>query len=99
MLILPLLLLSFDPSAIRRAPAGTEVHIRLTTTLGSYASRAGTPIGAVVIAPVKKNGETVLPAGSVVSGRVKGPCAWGLAYPTKPLQSTWNSTRWPCRGP
>ena len=71
MLILPLLLFSFDPSAMRQAPAGTEIHIRLTTTVGSYASRAGTPVSALLIAPVEKDGETVLPAGSVVSGSVK----------------------------
>src|ERR1035438_3316315 len=78
MLILPFLLFSINPSAIRHAPAGTEVHIRLTTTVGSYASRAGTSVSAVLIAPVRADGETVLPAGSVVSGSVKRAARGGL---------------------
>jgi hypothetical protein len=81
MLFLPLLLLSFDPSAIRRAPAGTEIHIRLTTTVGSYASKAGTPLSALLIAPVKEGARTVLPAGSVVSGSVKRAVRVGLGIP------------------
>jgi len=81
MFLLPLLLFSFYPSAIRQAPAGTEVHIRLTTTVGSYASRAGTPVSAVLIAPLKEDGETVLPAGSVVSGSVKRATRVGLGIP------------------
>src|ERR1700691_319074 len=81
MLFLPLLWLSFDPTAIRQAPAGTEVHIRLTTTVGSYASKAGTPVSALLLAPLREDGETVLPAGSVVSGRVKRAVRVGLGIP------------------
>ena len=58
MLILPLLLLSFELSAIRQAPAGTEVHIRLTITVGSYTSESGRPVSAVLIAPVMVDGQT-----------------------------------------
>ena len=54
----------------RQAPIGAQFHIRLTSAIGSYGSRAGVPIRAVVIAPVVVNGETVVPAGSVVAGRV-----------------------------
>src|ERR1017187_10253609 len=78
MLILPFLLFPINPPAIRQAPAGTQVHIRLTTTVGSYASRAGTRVSAVLIAPVMVDGETVLPAGSVVSGNVKRAARVGL---------------------
>jgi hypothetical protein len=78
MLILPFLLFSISPAALRHAPAGTEVHIRLTTTVGSYASRAGTRVSAVLIAPVLVDGETVLPAGSVVSGKVRRAARVGL---------------------
>jgi hypothetical protein len=53
------------------APAGTQLHIRLTSTVGSYASRVGSPVSAILIAPVVVGGETVLPAGGTVSGRVK----------------------------
>jgi hypothetical protein len=78
MLILPLLLFPIHAPAIRQAPAGTEVHIRLTTTVGSYASRAGTRVSAVLIAPVMVDGETVLPAGSMVAGDVKRAARVGL---------------------
>jgi hypothetical protein len=78
MLILPFLLFSMNPPAIPQAPAGTQVHIRLTTTLGSYASNAGSRVSAVVIAPVMVDGEMVLPAGSVVSGSVKRAARVGL---------------------
>jgi len=78
MLILPFLLFPINPYAVRQAPAGTEAHIRLTTAVGSYASRAGARVSAVLIAPVIVDGEAVLPAGSVVSGRVKRAAGVGL---------------------
>src|ERR1035441_9072909 len=101
MLILPFLLFSINPSAIRHAPAGTEVHIRLTTTVGSYASRAGTSVSAVLIAPVKADGETVLPARGVVSGRVKGAARVGLGTRHEPasLDLEFNQVALPGRDP
>jgi hypothetical protein len=57
--------------ACRQAPVGAQLHIRLTSAIGSYGSRVGAPIRAVVIAPVVVNGETAVPAGSVLAGRVK----------------------------
>jgi hypothetical protein len=76
--ILPLLLFPIFPPVIRYAPAGAQVHIRLTSTVGSYASRKGTPVSAVLIAPVTWDGEEVLPAGSVVSGTVARVARVGL---------------------
>ena len=52
-------------------PAGTQLHIRLTSTVGSYASRPGSPVQAVLIAPVTVSGAAVFPANSVLSGVVK----------------------------
>src|ERR1039458_6823432 len=78
MLILPFLFFLMNPPPIRQAPAGTPLHIRLTTTVGSYASPKGTPVSAVLIAPLMANGETVLPAGSVVSGNVTRAARVGL---------------------
>lgn len=68
--MLPYLLLSLNLLTFRPAPIGTRLHVRLTNSVGSYASKAGMPIGAVVIAPVAVNGETLLPAGSTLSGSV-----------------------------
>jgi hypothetical protein len=62
----------------REAPAGSVLHVRLTSAVGSYASRAGSPIQAVLIAPVKVAGEIVLPARSILSGRVKSVRRVGL---------------------
>jgi hypothetical protein len=55
---------------IRPVPEGTQLHIRLTTTVGSYASTPGSAVSALLIAPVMMDGETVLQAGSILSGRV-----------------------------
>ena len=49
-------------------PAGTQLHVRLTSTVGSYASQAGSPISAVLIAPLTVDGEMILQAGSTLSG-------------------------------
>src|ERR1035438_10453574 len=78
MLILPFLLFPINPHAIRQAPAGTEVHDALPISLGSCASRAGARVSAVLIAPIMVGDDTILPAGSVVSGNVKRAASVGL---------------------
>ena len=59
MFFLPFLLFPIHPHPVRKAPAGTPLHIRLTTTVGSYASEAGTPVSALLIAPITVDGQTV----------------------------------------
>lgn len=61
-----------------QAPAGTAIHVRLTAAVGSFASRPGSPLQAVLIAPVKSGGKTILPAGSLLSGEVIGVRRIGL---------------------
>jgi len=75
-----LLSLLFSISSLTNhvAPAGAQLHIRLTTTVGSYASMPGSPVSAVLIAPVTVDGETVLQAGSILSGTVKAVTRVGL---------------------
>jgi hypothetical protein len=68
--MLPYALLSLSMLALRQAPAGTQLHIRLTTPVGSYASAVGSPINAVLIAPMRIDDDTLLPDGSVLSGIV-----------------------------
>ena len=65
------LLLSISALTVRPLPEGTQLHVRLTGAVGSYGSGLGSPVSAVLIAPVAVNGETVLQAGSTISGRVK----------------------------
>ncbi len=57
---------------------GTQLHVRLTSTVGTYASRPGSAVQAVLIAPVNVNGSTVLPATSTLSGQVKSVRRVGL---------------------
>ena len=73
-------LLALNLLATRQVPSGTQLHIRLTTAVGSYASRAGDAVNAVLIAPVVAGGETILPAGSVISGRLKSVQRVGLGF-------------------
>jgi hypothetical protein len=80
-------LLSIAALTFRPIPQGTQLHIRLTTAVGSYASIPGSPISAVLIAPVTVDGETVLEAGSTLAGRVKSVTrvGFGLRHETAGL--------------
>src|SRR2546422_157285 len=62
----------------KQVPPGTQLNVRLTTAVGSYASRTGTPVQAVLIAPVVVDGETLLRAGAVGAGQVKSVKRGGL---------------------
>ena len=90
--ILPYLLFSINLLAIRQVPAGTPLHIRLTTTVGSYASKVGTPVSALLIAPVMLDGKAVLPAGSLISGKIKmvARVGWGIRHETAALDLEFN---------
>jgi hypothetical protein len=76
--LLAYLLCSAGLLTIREVPAGTRLEIRLTSTIGSYASKAGSPVSAVLIAPVHVGGELLLPAGSILTGTVKSVRRVGL---------------------
>src|SRR5689334_12873488 len=86
------LLLAAGLMTSRQAPPGTQLHIRLTTAVGSYASKTGAPIQAVLIAPVAVDGETLLPAGTPVSGTVKSVkrVGWGIVHETAALGLDFN---------
>lgn len=77
-------LLALNLIAMRQAPPGAQLHIRLTSAVSSYASRAGDPVTAVLIAPVSGGfggsfpGQIVLPPGSVIAGVVKSVQRVGL---------------------
>jgi hypothetical protein len=45
-------LLALNLLGIKQVPPGTQLHVRLLTTVGSYASHTGDPVAAVLIAPV-----------------------------------------------
>src|SRR5215469_4260978 len=51
-------------------PAGTVVMVRLETTLATFSNRVGDPFRGSITQPIVVKGETVIPAGAVVEGRV-----------------------------
>lgn len=65
LILLPLLL------AAAQIPAGSQLHIRLTSKLSTADAKAGQPVTAVLIAPVLVNNAIVLPPGAELSGTVK----------------------------
>ncbi len=86
--MLPYVFLSLSMMALRQAPAGTQLHVRLTSPVGTYSSKAGSPISAELIAPVTGiGGDVLLPAGSILKGAVKRSqrVGYGLAHETAAL--------------
>jgi LssY C-terminus len=85
-------LLSIAALSVRPLPVGTQLHIRLTTTVGSYASAPGSAVSAVLIAPVTLDGETILPAGSTLAGRLKSVTrvGFGVRHETAGLNFEFN---------
>lgn len=78
-------LLALNLLGLKQVPQGTQLHVRLLTTIGSYASRAGDPVRAVLIAPVILNPgdgteEAILPAGTLLSGKLKSVQRVGLGF-------------------
>jgi hypothetical protein len=65
------LLYSIHSLMLQQAPVGTQLSVRLNTTMGSFASKPGQPLSGIVIAPVMQDGQVLIPAGATVSGKVK----------------------------
>jgi hypothetical protein len=51
-------------------PAGTVLMVRLETTLATFSNRPGDPFRGSINQPVTLQGQTLIPAGAVVEGRV-----------------------------
>jgi hypothetical protein len=58
------------PHADSRVPAGTALMVRLETTLATFSNRPGDPFRGSLSQPVVVHGQTLLPAGAIVEGRV-----------------------------
>lgn len=86
------LLFSISSMTNHVAPAGAQLHIRLLSTVGSYASEPGSPVSAVLIAPVIVEGQTIFESGSILSGRVKNVTrvGFGLKHETAGLDLEFN---------
>ena len=51
-------------------PTGTSLKMKLETTLATFSNQAGDPFQARVMEAVVVNGQTVIPVGTTVQGRV-----------------------------
>ena len=51
-------------------PAGTALMVRLDTTLATFSNKAGDPFRGSITQAVMVNGQTLIPAGATVEGRV-----------------------------
>src|SRR6476660_971367 len=71
-MLLPCLLLASMLAAQTSpsVPSGTALMVRLDTTLATFSNKAGDPFRGSITEPVVVNGQTVIPAGSVVEGRL-----------------------------
>jgi hypothetical protein len=90
-------LLSLALLVLRQAPAGSRLHIRLTTAVGSYGSVAGSPVSAVLIAPLVIDGEPLIPEGSTLSGTVTRAqrVGFGIVHETAALALAFTSVTLP----
>ena len=79
-LMVPLvwLLPSLHLLTLMTIPAGEQLRLRMETPVASWSSTVGTPIHAVLIAPVFVKGKVALPVGCTLSGRVKSVARVGL---------------------
>jgi len=69
-MLLPCLLLSAMLAAQTPVPAGTALMVRLDTTLATFSNRVGDPFQAKITQAVVVNGNTLIPVGATVEGRV-----------------------------
>jgi hypothetical protein len=71
-LLFPCMLLATALAAQTNAPvpAGTALMVRLETTLATFSNKPGDPFRGSITQPVVVNGQTLLPAGAIVEGRV-----------------------------
>jgi len=78
-------------------PPGTGLELRLLRPVGSRISHSGDPVEALVIAPVTKDGEVLIPPGATISGRVQsvGRLGLGLKRATATLQLQFDSLHLP----
>jgi hypothetical protein len=58
------------PQTTGAVPAGTALMVRLDTTLATFSNRVGDPFRGSLTQAVVVNGQTVIPVGATVEGRV-----------------------------
>lgn len=71
--VLPCILLVAALTAAQTSlpvPAGTALMVKLETTLATFSNKPGDPFQGSLTQPVVLNGQTVIPAGARIEGRV-----------------------------
>jgi hypothetical protein len=63
-------LLAAAPAGAKELRAGSTLDVRLVTKVSSHANRAGDPVEAILVSPVREADRTVLPAGCRLRGHV-----------------------------
>jgi hypothetical protein len=58
------------PQATGAVPAGTALMVRLDTTLATFSNKVGDPFRGSITQAIVVNGQTVIPVGATVEGRV-----------------------------
>jgi hypothetical protein len=58
------------PQAAGSVPAGTALMVRLDTTLATFSNKVGDPFRGSITQPVVVNGQTIIPIGATIEGRV-----------------------------
>jgi hypothetical protein len=99
--MLPLGFLSLSLLALRQTPAGTQLHVRLTSPISSYSSSVGDTVRGVLIAPINDDaGDVILPEGSTLSGAIKrvNRVGFGLVHETATLELQFNQIDLPDGG-
>ena len=86
------LLYSIHTLMMQQAPVGTQLQVRLTSAVGSFSSKSGAPVSAVLIAPVVLDGRTVLAPGIRFAGEIKSVSrvGYGVRHETASLRLDFN---------
>lgn len=95
--MVPYALLALSLMSLRQVPPGMQLHVRLATPIGSFASKTGMPVSAVLIAPVVLHGEIVLPEGAALNGTVTRAqsVGFGIEHETAGLQVDFDTLVFP----
>lgn len=70
LLVVPVGALAQEDENFFKLPAGTTLEVRLMNTLSTRANQEGDPFSGRLVESIIRKGEDVVPAGSIVEGRV-----------------------------
>lgn len=70
LVVIAALILVCGTALAQTLPTGTSLKMKLETTLATFSNHAGDPFQARVMEPVVVNGQSVIPVGTTVQGRV-----------------------------